>query len=143
CIRRRWERHAVEAVEARRREEPERVPPHPPRIANPRVRVENHERQPSPGQVIADREPGLPGSDHDRLDALAFTKGRHTPPRLLAIERDARSPAIYGRNTIAGISRTAHQSKEFGVGSFMYPPTRGCAGRHRRWRRRGSRCPTS
>jgi hypothetical protein len=75
-----WERHPVEAVEASGREQPERVPALPPRVAHSRVGVEDHERETSPSQVVPDREARLAASDDDRLNAFLLARAVHASP---------------------------------------------------------------
>src|SRR6188474_1440518 len=66
-----WERHAVQAVEAVWREQPERVPPPPPRIADTRVRVQDDAVHAEFPEVVADRQAGLTSADHEYADALS------------------------------------------------------------------------
>ena len=51
-------------------EQAQRVPVPAPVVADALVGVEDHERPPALGEMVADREPGLAGADDDRLEAL-------------------------------------------------------------------------
>src|SRR5262245_15437026 len=73
-----WKRHAVEAREPRRREESQRIPTVAPGVADARARVEDHELDALPLQVIADREARLSPTDYHRVDALSV----HVVPLL-------------------------------------------------------------
>src|SRR5262249_26393191 len=64
------ERQAVERIQPRRREEAQRVPARAPRVADARVRVEDQEAYALALEVIADRQAGLAGADHDHVEAL-------------------------------------------------------------------------
>ena len=59
-----------QAIEAAGGEQSEGVPPVPPCVTDPLVRVEDHERQPTLGEVVTDREARLAAPDDYRLDAL-------------------------------------------------------------------------
>jgi hypothetical protein len=76
------ERHAGEAVGPCRREEAQRVPSAPPRVARPIARVEDQERPAEAPQVVADREPGLAAPDHDRLDPFVSVPTRQGGLRI-------------------------------------------------------------
>jgi hypothetical protein len=67
------EGHSREGVVAGRREEPKRVPPLSPRVADPLVRLEDHEREAPLGEVVSDREASLATADDNGLDTLWFT----------------------------------------------------------------------
>jgi hypothetical protein len=62
-------RHTGEPVEPRRSKEPERVPPHPPGVADPLVGVEDDKAETSPGEVVTDRQAGLSATDDNGVDA--------------------------------------------------------------------------
>src|SRR6185503_10415687 len=66
-----------QAVEHGRREQTERIPAAPPRIADARTRVQNDERSSLAGQVVTDRQAGLPAANHDRMEPLARISLRH------------------------------------------------------------------
>ena len=80
--RRAWERsyspernrQAVEAIVAGGGEESQRVPPLSPDIANPRLGIQNHEREVSAGEMITDGQPRLAAANDDGLHALGFMK---------------------------------------------------------------------
>ena len=60
------------------REKTQRVPPLPPRVADPLVRVEDHEREIPLREVVTDRETGLAAAHDNRLDALTLAWTTHT-----------------------------------------------------------------
>jgi hypothetical protein len=64
------ETHPGESAVAPRSEQAEGVPSVPPGAADPVVRVEDHEREPSFLQVVPDREAGLAAADDDGLESL-------------------------------------------------------------------------
>ena len=66
-------------VEARRREQAERVPALAPGVADPLVRVEDHEGRPRLRQVVADRQAGLAAADDHGLDPLLGRVAGHLP----------------------------------------------------------------
>src|SRR5262249_49792477 len=66
----RRERHAVEAVELRPREEAERIPSHTPGVADSLVRVEDDKGKIAARQMVPDRQTSLSCADDYRLDAL-------------------------------------------------------------------------
>ena len=70
-------RHTVEPVEPRRRKEPERVPPHPPGVADPLVGVEDDKAETSPGEVVTNRQAGLAATDDNGFDPLSIGYGVH------------------------------------------------------------------
>jgi hypothetical protein len=70
------ERHPIEAVELGRREQPQRVPPLTPRVADALVRVQDYEADAGAREVIADGETGLPAADHDHVEMRASRRGR-------------------------------------------------------------------
>ncbi len=63
-------RQAREGTVAGGREQLEGVPAPTPRIAGTRLGVEDHERDPRPGEVVAGGESCLAAADHDDLGAL-------------------------------------------------------------------------
>lgn len=66
---RRGERQPREPAVGGRGEEPERVPAPPPRLAGPRLGVEDYEVLAAGGELLADGESGLPAADDDGADA--------------------------------------------------------------------------
>ena len=50
------ERHSRQAVEAPRREEPQAIPPGPPRISDARMGIKDHEVAVLSGEEVADRQ---------------------------------------------------------------------------------------
>ena len=76
----RGEAHARERVVAGRAVQPERVPAIPPVVADPRVGVEDRERQPALREVIPGRQAGLSGADDDRVDPLRVPCVHRRPP---------------------------------------------------------------
>jgi len=64
------EGHSVQTVVAGGGEQAKRVPTVPPGVADPLVGVQDHEGQPTPGQVIPDRESRLAAADDHRLETL-------------------------------------------------------------------------
>ena len=75
CRSRKW--HPVEPVEARRGEQPQRVPPRSPGVADPLVGVEDDEAETSPGEMVAGRQAGLSATDDYGLDPLGIAHGVH------------------------------------------------------------------
>ncbi len=69
-VSRRGEAHAREPVDERGRVQPQRRPALPPGVADPVVRVDDHERPVVPCEVVPHRQPGLAPTDDDRLDAF-------------------------------------------------------------------------
>ena len=67
-VARRGERHAVEAAELRRREEPQRVPALAPGIADARVGFQNEEARAGAREVIAGGQSRLAAADHDHVE---------------------------------------------------------------------------
>ncbi len=55
---------AIEPVELGRREQPQGIPAVTPDVADPRGAIEDDVVDAAPFQMVADREPGLPGADH-------------------------------------------------------------------------------
>jgi hypothetical protein len=68
----RGEPGTVERVELRRGEEPERIPPDPPDIANTGGAIQNDVVDALPLQVIADRQPSLACPDHHNIVVFAL-----------------------------------------------------------------------
>ena len=60
--------HARERVVARRAVQLQRVPAIAPVVADPGVRIEDHERQAALREVVAGRQAGLARADHDGVD---------------------------------------------------------------------------
>src|SRR6187551_672783 len=87
CIPRPGKRHAIEAVEAVRREQTERVPPLPPGIADACVRVDDDEFEAELLQVVADRQAGLTRADDDHADALPLRGLAQSVERLAFLDQ--------------------------------------------------------
>src|SRR5262249_59327425 len=87
---RRREGEADQAVVLRWREQPQRIPAPAPRVADARVRFQNHERQPALREAIADRQARLSAPDDDNLDALTLRTNLHIPPPKLTGSRTTR-----------------------------------------------------
>ena len=95
------ERHPGQPAVAGRGEQPHRVPAVAPGVPDPLVGVEDQEGPAPPGQVVADREPGLAASDDHRLDLLWLTLGHLLPPAGRApAARNATSGRRCGRSGV-------------------------------------------
>ena len=95
------ERHPGQPAVAGRGEQPQRVPAVAPGVPDPLVGVEDHEGPAPPGQVVADREPGLAASDDHRLDLLWLTLWHRLPPAGRApAARNATSGRRCGRSGV-------------------------------------------
>src|SRR6476620_4277896 len=70
-------RHACQAVEPCGSEEPQRVPAGAPRIADAGTGIEDDKAHALTGQVVTDAQPGLPASNHDGIETLAFRHRVH------------------------------------------------------------------
>ena len=62
------------------REQAQRVPSLTPGVADARIGLENHKRQSSPCQTVADRQARLAAADDDDLHTLRCTVVVHAPP---------------------------------------------------------------
>ena len=83
--------HSGQAVEHRRREQTERIPTAPPHLTDARTRVENDKRPSLAGQVIPDRQTGLPAANHDRVEPFArISCAMFTSPRSIGEQRRLR-----------------------------------------------------
>ena len=118
--RRRGEAHAGERVVAGWAVEPERVPAVPPVVADPRVGVEDRERQPALREVIAGRQARLSSADDDRVDLLRVSSVHRRPPCRCIVRvrrRPDRPVAITGRYRrrgrarIGGTTQTARRDR--------------------------------
>ena len=84
------EPHAWQRRGPRRAVETERVVVAPPVVAYPPDRVENHELPISLREVVARGQPGLPGTDDDRLDVLSsYVPFIRWPPSVLISDAEA------------------------------------------------------
>ena len=90
-ITRRREAHTRQAVETRRREKPERIPPIAPCVADAWVRVEDDERSSLPREEVSDRQAGLSGADDHGLDALWISHA--SLPRSVLLKTEGRTRA--------------------------------------------------
>jgi hypothetical protein len=90
------ERDPGQRVVPGRGERPQRVPASAPGVTDPLVGVQDQERPPLPGQVIADRQAGLAAPDDHGLNLLWFMLG-HAGLRLVTLacrqQRYERPPA--------------------------------------------------
>jgi hypothetical protein len=63
-----WCHHSRDLVEVMGSEEDQGIPPLPPGVADPFRRVQDDERAPGPGEVIANGETGLATAHYDRVE---------------------------------------------------------------------------
>ncbi len=107
------EGHARQAIEARRREQPEPVPAVSPRRPDPVGRLQDQVRPALAGQVMTHREPGLPAADDDGVDGLGMRIARHGGNLVHRRRPGCRSPGTtLGRTTSVRIDRTMQSTRE-------------------------------
>ena len=91
---RRRKRQTRQSVEVGRREDPQRVPAVPPRVADPVTGVEDHEAKAAPRQVVAGGQAGLAATDDDDVEPLGrCRRGRSHRGR----NRSSRSSSVSPR----------------------------------------------
>jgi hypothetical protein len=94
------ERQAGQAVVARGGEQPQRVPARPPGRRRRRAGLEDREARALLGEVVADRQAGLPAADHDDV------VGRHARRASKRRRRSALPTTERLENTIARLATT-------------------------------------
>src|SRR5262249_32517321 len=95
----------------------ERVPPHPPGIADARMGVEYQERKTTLLQVITHRQSCLAAAYDQCLHAFGSLHARHlTPPSRPSI---ASFKPILGSADFSRIDQIAHRRSRFLMGRFM------------------------